>query len=394
MITRFPFAVSLVLAGLLWGLSPKPATAQSAADERALVEAAEATVERGRPDYALLRQALAAADDSDDLRLAARANFALARADSAANRRSKAGPLFRRGERLVAEADRRAAATELAAAQADAAEARAAEAAAVAERDAIAAELAEQESAATATLFTAIGIALAIIAALVLGWLASVRKLRGDVKAARLAREEAEAGFAEARKQTTGSAKASMKRLRNLLKHLRGLIPAGEPGSGTSQLAAHEAALAAMVQSSFDGGDTYEMATESFFEKFRTDVTKYVSGNGGRLAVESMPLRLPLDQSIPFSLLVTELVGFAFESGSTAAKATLTKEGDSATLTILDESGRQSGGSPEATELKYARKLVTALGGRMDFPTDGAGVATRVRFAATPGVTGGAAALT
>ena len=380
MITRFPLAAAVLLASLLWGLSPKPATAQSAADERALVESAEATVARGRPDYTLLRQALAAADDSDDLRLAARANFALARADSAANRRSKAGPLFRRGERLIAEADRRDAAAALAAAQSDASEARAAEAATIAERDAVAAELAEQESAANATLFTAIAIALAITAALIFGWLASVRKLRGDVKKARAGREEAEAGFAEARQQTTGAAKASMKRLRNLLRHYRELIPPGAPGTGTSLLAAHETALSAMVKSSFDGGDTYEMATESFFEKFSAEVPKYVAANGGRLSVESMPLRLPLDQSVPFSLLVTELVAFAFASGSTVARATLTKEGDRATLTILDESGRQSGGGAEEPKLKYARKLAAALGGHMDFPTDAEGVCSRVRF--------------
>lgn len=381
----------LSIALFLVGLTPKPATAQTDDEVRAAVESAEATIARGRPDYVLLRQALAAVRSTDDLRLKARANFAQARADSAANRRSKAGPLFRRAERYIAEADRVDAAAELAAAQASAAEARAAEAAAIAEREKIAAELDDRERAATAKLLTAIGIALAITLGLILGWLASVRKLRNDVKAARRKREEAEAGFAEARKQTTGSAKASMQRLRDLLKHYRELIPAGAPGTGTALLSAHDAALAAMVQSSFDGGDSYEMATESFFDKFQAKVVGLTAPGGGGLAVESMPLRLPLDQSIPFTLLVTELVAFAFGNGSTGARAKLTKEGHAATLEIADLSGHQRRGAPDSPKLRYARQLVSELGGRLDFPEDGEGARSRLRFQAVPGRTGGAA---
>ena len=390
--TRLPLVLASTLTLLLVGLSPKPAAAQSAANARATVEAAEATVQRGRPDYALLRQALAQAEATDDLLLKARANFLQARADSAANRRSKAGPLFRRAEQLTAQAAANdyeaeiATLTEAARVEVEAANA------ATAERDRVAAELAEQESAATAKLLTAIGIALAIIAALIIGWLASVRKLRGDVKKARLSQERAEEGFAEARQQMTGAAKASMQRLRHLLKHYRTLIPAGEPGSGTSLLAAHDAALSAMVQSSFDSGASYEMATESFFDKFKASAAQLTSGAGGRLSVESMPLRLPLDQSIPFALLVTELVAYAFAQGSTSAKAVLTKEGENATLTVVDESGRQQAGAADGAALKYARQLAEELGGKLATETSEAGAATRLKFAAVPGRTGGQAA--
>lgn len=393
MSTRFPLAVTLLSLALTWGLSLAPAVGQTATSAEDAVAAAEATYARGRPDYILIRRALAAAEATDDLRLKARANFLQARVDSAANRRSKAGPYFRRAERLVAEADSIDFARELAAAEAASAEAAETEAAAVAERDRIAEELASSESAATTTLLTTIAAFVAGIALLVFGFLAVIRGLRGKVKRAQGAQADAEAGFAEARQQMTGAAKASMQRLRNLLRHYRSLIPVGQPGSGTALLNAHEAGLQAMVQSSFDSGDSFETAAESFFDKFRARLVELTAPQGGRLEIDSMPLRLPLDQSIPFTLLFTELVAYGFGAGSTALKAQLTKEGTNVTLTILDASGRQGTPLADAPQLRYARQLAAELGGKLA-AVEEEGAATRVRFQALSGRVGGAAAAT
>ena len=390
MSTRLPFCVPFSFALLLWGLSPKLATAQATAELAETLAAAEASYERGRPDYVLIRRALAAAEASGDLRLQARANFLQARADSAANRRSKAGPYFRRAEQLTAEADSIDFARELAEAEAAAEEAAATEAAAVAERDRVAEELAEQEGAATTTLLTTVGAFVIGIGVLTVVFLGLLRKLRGDVKSARLAQEAAEEGFARARAQMTGAAKASLQRLRQLLKRYGALVPAGAPGSGAALLHAHEAAIQAMVQSSFDTGDSYETAAESFFDKVKARLAELTAPQGGHLSVDSMPLRLPLDQSIPFTLLFTELVAYGFAAGSTALRATLTKEGNSVTLTVADESGRQTGAEADAAALKYARQLASELDAKLTSAGEGVN-GVRVRFATVGGRVGGAA---
>ena len=393
MTNRIPSpALLLVCLLTVGGLTPKLAHAQADADVVRAVELAEESYRNGRPDYILIRRALAQAEATDDLRLRARANFVQARADSAANRRSKAGPYFRRAEQLVAQADSIDFAAELARAEAEAATAAETEAAALAERNRVAEELAEQESEAAGTLWTTIAGFVIGIGLLLFIFLATVRKLRGDVKKARAAQAEADEGFAQARAQMTGSAKVSMQRLRNLLKHYRALVPAGAAGSGTSLIAAHESAMQSMVQSSFDSGDSFEMAAESFFDKFQARLVELTAPNGGRLEVESMPLRLPLDQSIPFTLLFTELAAYAFANGSSVVKTTLTKEGTTATLSVIDESGRQSPVAVDAPALKYARQLAAELGGKLD--TVGAdGSTTRLKFTAVSGRTGGAAAM-
>ncbi len=347
------------------GLSPKLVTAQSAAQAEALVRKAEASYERNSVDYYAVRDAIAAADASGDLRLQARAMRVLARADSAANRRTKSIPEFARAQALDAEADLKEQASALTDAQAKAEVAAATQADAITERDQIAEELSSARSAANAKLFTAIGIAAAIVAALILIFIATVRKLRGDITNARAAQVDAEAGFAEARTQTAGASQASLKRLRFMLKVYAARIPLEAPGSGANQLAAHEAGIQAMMQSGFDSGTSFEVAVESFFEKYKDRLVELTAPNGGRLDVDSMPLRLPLDQAIPFTMLFAEVVGYAFRQGSTALKVTLTKEGNNATLNVADLSGRQSSPSHEAAELRYARQLATEMNGKL-----------------------------
>ncbi len=350
---------------LLIGLSPKPATAQATAETERLVRAAEISYERNNVDYYVLRDAIAAAEASGDLRLQARAIRTLARADSAANRRTKSIPEFAKAQALDAEADLLEQADDLTAAQAAAEAAAATEAAALAEKEQIARELSAARSASNTRLYTAIGIAAAIIAALILIFVATVKKLKNDIAKARAAQAEAEQGFAEARTQTAGAATGSLKRLRNLLKVYTSRIPVAEPGSGPNQLAAHEAGIQAMMQSGFDSGTGFEVAVESFFEKYDDTLVSLTAPHGGRLEVDSMPLRLPLDQAIPFTMLFAELVGYAFRHGSTALKATLTKEGNNANLTLVDESGRQDAPAVDAGELKYARQLAAEMNGKL-----------------------------
>ncbi len=354
-----------LLAALLIGLSPKPAPAQSTAAAEALVQKAEANYARNSPDYYVIRDAIAAADASGDLRLRARAIRVLAKTDSAANRRTKSLPEFAKANELDAEADLAEQAGALDEAQAAAAAAAATQAEAITERDRVAEELTAARSAANAKLFTAIGIAAAIIAALILIFLATVRKLRNDITKARAAQAEAEVGFAEARTQTSGAAKASLKRLRTLLRVYAERIPVQEPGSGANQLAAHEAGMQAMIQSGFDSATNFEVAVESFFEKYKSRLVELTAPAGAGLEIDSMPLRLPVDQAIPFTMLFAEMVGYAFRHGSTALKATVTKEGNSATLMLVDQSGRQAAPAAEAPDLKYARYLTTEMGGKL-----------------------------
>ena len=394
MSTRTPVgSVALALLLFIVGLSPKHATAQNVDEASAMVADAEASYARGNPDYIKIRRAIAAADASGDLRLRSRAYMTLARADSSANRRTKAFPNFRLARDLAAQADAADLAVQVDEAQAAAESAAATEAAAIAERDRVAQELEAAKSASNTKLYTAIAIAAAILALLGFIFFATVTKLRGDIAKARAAQDLAEADSAEARSQMSTVATRSMKRLRNLLRTFTERIPAQAPGSGANQLAAHEAGIQAMVQSGFDSGSSFEVAAESFFEKY-TDRLVALSGTGNaRLKVDSMPLRLPLDQAIPFTMFFTEVVNYAFAAGSQSLRATLTKEGNSATLNVVDESNAVGAFDEAAKELKYARLLASDMNGKLS-TIEGPQSGIQLRFTtvsgrvAQPGVTG------
>ena len=403
-----PRVVPARLAALLvvgvWALSPqRTVTAQDAAapQTESPAEAAAAqklalvrqSVMRGRPDYALARQALREAEATDNLRLKADANLVQARLDSAGRRYSKALPLFHRATDLTREADRIEAAAALAAANAEAAAAEEARVAAEESRAATEATLESERSAAQLKYVTVIGICLAILAVGILAFLATVRSLRGKIRSARTAQEEADVAYAEARAQVTASSRSALKRLRRIMRTLAARLPTGPAATPVNQLAAQNAALHYLAQSSFEQGDRHEVAMEAFYDKFNGELSQLLNPNPGvQLLTDSMPLRLPLDQAVPVALIYTELVGNAFKHGGGKGRVTaqMTKEGDSVTLTVRDEGYGSIGSHPHGEGMRLVHYLAEEIGGKVDYP-DGDGGAVRLRFKAT-GVRGTATA--
>lgn len=388
----------------VWGLSPNgSAHAQDAAapDTRTPAEAAAASkltlvresVMRGRPDYVLARQALREAEATDDLRLKAEANLVQARLDSTGRRYSKALPLFHRAGALTREADRIEAEAALAEANAEAAAAEEARLAADAARAETEATLESERSAAQLKYVTVIGICLAILAAGILAFLATVRNLRNKIKHARAGQEEADAAYTEARAQVTESSRSALKRLRRIMRTLAARLPTGPAGSPVNQLAAQNAALHYLAQSSFEQGDRHEVAMEAFYDKFNAELTQLLNpAPGVQLVTDSMPLRLPLDQAVPVALIYTELIGNAFKHGGGKGRVTaqMTKEGDSVTLTVSDEGYGSIGSHPNGEGMRLVHYLAEEIGGKVDYP-DSDGGAVRLRFRAT-GVRGTASA--
>ena len=380
---------------LLLGLSPKPAAyAQDAAAAAAAnteivntLREAEAAFARGRPDYILARRALEQAEATDDLRLRARANRLQARLDSAGRRYSRAMPYFNRAERYTRQADAAEASAAVEAAKAEAAEAEAARAEAVAARTEAEATLEEERAAARWKYVTVVGICLAVLAAGVLGFLATVRKLRGDVSAAERRQAESDTGYGEARTQLGLSSRTALNRLRRIVQSISTRMPAGAAGSPARDLAAQAAALRSVSQASFEQGGKHEVAMEAFFDKLDGALAEQLAPQPGvRLHTESMPVRLSLDQAVPLALIYTELVGNAFKHGGGDVHAKLTKEGTSVTLTVADAAARGFGAEPAREGRKLVAFLADELKARVDYPsTDGGAV--RVRFA-TDGVRG------
>ena len=379
-----------LLIALLVAVGPGGgAIAQTAAEATRLVDQAEATYRQGRTDYLLVRRALEAADASGDLRVRARANLLQARVDSAENRRTKAYPFFQRARELNAEADRQEASTALTDAQAAAVAAEAARDSAFVERDRIATEAEAVESVAQTKLITAIAAGVAAFVLLGLIFYATVRRLRGEIARARSAQDASEAGYAKVRAQIVGVARDSLQRLRRFVRVYAQRIPGDLPGSGASQLAAHDAALHYLSQSSYETGDSYELAVEAWCERVNPDLARLLGSAGATLRTEAMPLRLAIDQGAPFVLLYTELAGYALARGSSAVRISIAKEGTGVTMTVADTSGRQASSHVGDDDLKYARALAEELGGRLEDAAAGEPHATVLRFnayAGRPGV--------
>ncbi len=365
------------------------AQAQTGPITQSLDRAEEAYL-RGRPDYALTRQALRQAEATDDLRLQARANRLQGKLDSTRRVYSKAIEFFQKADRLERQADLADAATALAASQAESKAAEQARVAALGSQEQTTQTLEEERSAARVQYITVIGICAAVLALGILAFLATVKKLRGEIAKAEEAREASEVGFAEARTQLTASARAQLNQTRKLIQTHAARIATAGPTSPANQLAAQDAALTFLAQSSFDTGDTHEVAMEAFYNKFDPDLKKLLNPNTAvTLTTNSMPLRLPLDQAVPVALIYTELIGNAFRhafpgGGQGKVDVSMTKEGNSVSLTVADNGIGGISSVPTQQGLRLVNYLVSDLGGKIDYPATSEGGSVRVRFTAVP----------
>ena len=364
-------------------LSPKPAFSQNAPTQaETTLKNAEAAFKLGRPDYILARKAIEQAEQTKDLRLKSRAYLLQAKLDSTGRRYSRALPNYLKAHELRIEADQADASTALAAAQAEAKSAETARAAALAAQTKSEEELESAKAAAQWKYLTVIGICLAILAAGALGFLATVKKLRDDVKSANKAQAHSDEGFAKARKELTESSFTAMKQLRRIFQSLVARAPetAGHDASG--MIVAHNAALGFLTQSSFDQGDTHEVAMEAFFSKLNPALTTLLDPQGAKkFDGNSMPLRLPIDQAVPVALIYTELVSNAIKHGGNQVNTSITKEGSNISLSVSDtgESGLESVDRGEG--LKLVSYFADEIKGRIDYPKSGT---VRLRFESTP----------
>ena len=244
-------------------------------------------------------------------------------------------------------------------------------------------ELAEAESAARMRYLTVIGICLAILAAGVLAYLATVRSLTAKVRAAEAARRESDAAYAEARTALGESARTGMRQLRRVYQALAARMPVTPGDRAAAHLAAQGAALDALAQSSFEQGGRHEVAMEAFFEKLRPGLERLLRVNDGQqVAVASMPLRLGIDEAVPLALAYVELVGNALRHGSGAVATTLSKEGPSVTLAVSDEGDGNWAAQPAGEGRKLVAFFADAVGAQVDYPSGGGGSTVRLRYEA------------
>ena len=383
----FGLRLALVLA-LLFQLSLKPklsaqsdGAGSSAAESTAqTLRTAEAAFERGRPDYILARQALEEAMRTDDTDLKYRANLLQARLDSAGRRYSRALPYYRRAEEFRRQTDQRLAAEQLEAANTRAATAERERTEAVSAQEAALAELEAERESANWQLLLLAGIALALIVAGILAFVATTKKLNTDVKKARAAQRTSESDLATAQEAVGASALTATKQLRRVYQSIAARIPEAGVTSAANKIAAQNAALSFLKQSSFEKGGRTEVAMEAFFEKFNPELTRLINPrSGATLITDSMPLRLPIEQAVPLAFVYTELVGNALRHGEGTVKATMTKEGQGITLTVGDEGGADLGAVNRGEGLKLVSYFADELNARIDYPDMG-GATTRLRF--------------
>ncbi len=377
---RFTF---FVLFSFLLLLSPKPAFTQDAPTQaETTLKDAEAAFKRGRPDYILARKAIEQAEQTNDIRLKSRAYLLQAKLDSTGRRYSRALPNYLKAHELRLEADQADASAALAAAQAEAKTAETARAAALTAQTRSEEELAAAQDAARWKYITVIGICLAILAAGVLAFLATVKKLRDDVSSANESQELSDEGFAKARKELTESSFTSLKQLRRIFQGLAVRTSSTSSGGASEMIAAHNAALGYLAQNSFDQGDTHEVAMEAFFSKLNPELSKLLNAQGTKqLDAKSMPLRLPIDQAVPVAFIYTELVSNALKHGGDHVTTNMTKEGSSISLSIADNGTSDLGSVDREEGLKLVSYFADELKARVDYPKPGA---VRLRLESSP----------
>jgi signal transduction histidine kinase len=359
---RFTF---FVLFSFLLLLSPKPAFTQDAPTQaETTLKDAEAAFKRGRPDYILARKAIEQAEQTNDIRLKSRAYLLQAKLDSTGRRYSRALPNYLKAHELRLVADQADASAALAAAQAEAKTAETARAAALTAQTRSEEELAAAQDAARWKYITVIGICLAILAAGVLAFLATVKKLRDDVSSANESQELSDEGFAKARKELTESSFTSLKQLRRIFQGLAVRTSSTSSGDASEMIAAHNAALGYLAQNSFDQGDTHEVAMEAFFSKLNPELSK-----------------LPIDQAVPVAFIYTELVSNALKHGGDHVTTNMTKEGSSISLSIADNGTSDLGSVDREEGLKLVSYFADELKARVDYPKPGA---VRLRLESSP----------
>ena len=387
-----------LLFAICVGLSPKHVLHAQQIDQANVdivnnLREAEAAFERGRPDYILARRALEQAMATDDLRLQARANLLQAQLDSAGRRYSRALPYFNRAKELTRQADQAEAAVAIEAARREASEAEAARIQAEEARSTIASTLEEERGAARIKYLAVIGVCLAILAAGLLGFLATVRKLRGDISTAESARTESDDAYTDARKQLGLSSRTALNRIRKVLQSVSARLQAGDTGG---QVLAQAETINYLSQASFEQNGRHEVAMEAFFTKANPALAATLQPTASHalhLRTESMPVRLPIDQAVPIALIYAELVGNAYKHSTTAGDvlARLTKEGTSVTLTVEDPRGMAYANGPIGEGRRLIAYLADELKAKVDYPSQD-GEPVRIRFTAA-GVRGPAAGL-
>lgn len=372
----------LVLFSFFLLLSPKLLFAQQGVSQaETTLRDAEAAFESGRPDYILARKAIEEAEQTKDLRLKSRAYELQGKLDSVGRRYSRALPNYLKAHELRLQADEADATAALVAAQLELKSAETALKAAEVAKAKSEEELEAANAAARWKYLTVIGICLAILAAGILGFFGTVKKLRDDIAAAREAQEKSEVGFAKARTELTESSYGALKQLRRIFQGLATRI-SSDAASASNMIAAQNAALGYLAQSSFDQGDTHEVAMEAFFLKFNPDLKEIMGKVGAQqLDAKAMPLRLPLDQAVPVALIYTELVSNAFKHGGSQVTTNLTKEGSNISLVVSDNGAGGVDSASKGEGLKLVSYFADAIKGRIDYPDANT---IRLRFMSTP----------
>lgn len=372
-----------VIVCFLFLLSPKPAFSQDApSPAETTLKDAQAAFKRGRPDYILARKAIEQAEQTKDLRLKSRAYLLQAKLDSTGRRYSRALPNYLKAHDLRLQAEQADASTALSAAQAEAKTAETARASALAAQLKSEEELEAANTAARWKYLTVIGICLAILAAGALGFLATVKKLRDDVKSANEAQEHSDLGFAKARTELTESSFTSLKQLRRIFQGLASRTSKATSSNAASMISAHNAALGFLAQSSFDQGNTHEVAMEAFFSKLNPELGKLFNPDGTKkFDAKSMPLRLPLDQAVPVALIYTELVSNGLKHGGGQVTTKMTKEGANVSLVIEDGGTGNLESADRGEGLKLVSYFAEQIKGRLDYPDAGS---VRLRFSSSP----------
>jgi len=364
-------------------LSPNPLLAQGGMSQaETTLRDAAAAFERGRPDYILARKAIEQAEQTQDLRLKSRAYQLQAKLDSAGRRYSRALPNYLKSHELRLQADKADASAALAAAQAEAKNAETAKALAISSQLKSEEELEAAKAAARWKYLTVIGICLAILAAGALGFLATVKKLRDDVKAAKEAQEISDESYSKGRTELNESSYTSLKQLRRIFQGLASRTSSADSAAGPKMIAAQNAALGFLAQSSFDQGNTHEVAMEAFYSKFNPSLSKLLSPDASTsLNGKSMPLRLPIDQAVPVALIYTELVSNAFKHGGNEVTTNMTKEGSNISLSISDNGKGGVESENRGEGLKLVSYFTDEIKGKIDYP-DASTV--RLRFTSVP----------
>lgn len=391
---------SLLVLFLFILLSPKPTLfaqgtgtsstpAETAAAET--LRQAQLAFDSGSPDYLLAQRALEQAEATTDLRLQAKANLLQAKLDSAGRRYSRALPYFNRAKELRLQADANDVAAELKTIK-DSARAAQEEREAAEKAKLEMAEMLESErSSAQVKYISLIGICMAILAAGVLGFLATVRKLRGDISSARDKQEVSDTGFAKAQTQVAQASRTSMKQLRRVVQSLSARIPEEGAGSAANLLAAHNASLGFLYQSSFEQGDKHEVAMEAFFQKLNPELQRLINANPGiSVKTTSMPIRLPVDQAVPLALIYTELVSNAVQNSAKKGEVltTLTKEGSGVTLTVTNPGASSYDAQPINEGRKLIAFMIDEIGGKME-SLDATAMSVRLRFTSVANIATG-----